>query len=198
MYTDEIYKRSMGMRYNPDRLRAQVANGMSGYDGGLDRSNGMELSSADLYLEASEDIRGVRLQEIEYELYEHLKEPHPTDEAVETVLMLEVEKTMIKEEIAIEVVTNNPLDTERLMHELESLNNDRAEAIKDYLTTNLMEHGAKGAPVDAEMYEEARLLGEFIADANPGETPEGLVEVAKAMKAAIIARIDLNHALSIA
>lgn len=196
MNQDHLYNRAMGLRYDPERVRRAVASGVVGYDGPLDRSNGFELEASDLYLESVDDGRNYRLQEIEFELYERFRDPTPSEESIEAVLMLEVEKTMLKEEIAIEVVANNPLDTERLMAELEKLHNDRAEALKDYLVVNLMEKGMNGAPVDEEMYKEAELLGQFIAEANPDKTPEGLVQVAKAMKEAIAARIELNQVLA--
>lgn len=196
MDQDHLYNRAMGLRYDPERAHRAVASGVVGYDGPLDRSNGFGLEGSDLYLETAGDERESRLGDIELELYELFKDPTPSEEVVEAVLMLEVEKTMLKEEIAIEVVANNPLDTERLMKELEKLQDDRVEALKDYLTLNLMEEGMKGAPIDEEMFEEADLLSRFIAVANPEKTPQGLVDVAKAMKEAIVARIELNRVLT--
>ncbi len=193
MYQDHLYNRAMGLRYDPERARRAVANGVVGYDGPLDRSNGFEEEMADFHMEVLGDDREYRLSEIELELYELFRDPSPSEESIEAVLMLEVEKTMIKEEIAMEVVANNPLDTKRLMTELEKLHDDRVEALKDYLTLNLMEHSLDGAPIDEEMYQEAELLGEFIAVANPEKTSQGLVDVAKAMKDAIVARIELNR-----
>jgi len=42
MYTDEVYNRSMGLRYDPARIHHEVDNGVVGYDGELDRHNGLE------------------------------------------------------------------------------------------------------------------------------------------------------------
>ncbi len=42
MDQDHLYHRSLGMTYDIERAHAEIANGTSGYDGGYDRSNGLE------------------------------------------------------------------------------------------------------------------------------------------------------------
>lgn len=197
---DPVYKASLGYPVDAEERAFDIESGTSGYTEPLDRENGFELSADDLYIEAHEvvaiDPREARIQEINFEIYTLSFEVEPTDQSIEDMLLLEVEKTMLAEEIAYELVSNNPIDTERLMNELTKLDTERAEGVKDYLVTSLMEHGENGAPVDAEMYNEAAILGQYIADANPETTSEGLVAIAEAMQAAIAARSELNHVLA--
>lgn len=179
MYTDELYKRSLGMSYDFERAQREVANGVAGYTGDFDRSNGFEPIDADLHIEG---VRGsenaFRIQEIEIELAELLDKRQVTVEDVEKQLLLEAEKVV------------------RLEAEVESLlqqDSIRAEALKDLFMTQLMSRAEAGQPIDAEMFAEFDELAVTIAEQNPELDADGLLRVADAMEALIVAQLTLEQ-----
>ena len=179
MYSDQLYKRSLGMRYDPDALQREIANGVSGYTGKADHSNGFELAPSDLYVEtvhASDNAQ--RLQEIEFELASMLSQHEISNEEVEQLLLLEAEKVV------------------RLEAEVEELlagDSQRAGALKDIFMTRLMERAEAGQPIDAEMFAESGELAEHIAEQYPGHDSAGLVEIAERMEALIVAQLTLEQ-----
>lgn len=179
MNSDQLYRRSLGMRYDPDMLRRELANGVSGYTGDFDRSNGFERSPSDLYMVVSETTEnGTRLQEIEFELAALLDQRELGVEDVEQLLLLEAEKVVRLEAEVEELLSDDP---------------ERALALKDLFMTRLMQRAEAGQPIDAEMFAESDELASLIAQQYPEHDSAGLVEVAERMEELIIAQLRLEQ-----
>lgn len=179
MYSDQLYKRSLGMSYDPELLRREVDNGVSGYTGDVDRSNGFELQPSDLYVETVPvSDNAYRLQEIEFELAGLLDQAELNDEDIEQLLLLEAEKVVRLEAEVEELLAEEP---------------QRAQALKDLFMTRLMERAQAGQPIDAEMFAESGELADVIAEQYPDRDAAGLVEIAERMEALIIAQLTLEQ-----
>jgi hypothetical protein len=48
MYQEEAYRSGLGQTYDRETRLREIANGTSGYDGGIDRSNGLEKDEGSL------------------------------------------------------------------------------------------------------------------------------------------------------
>lgn len=179
MYTDELYKRSMGMRYDPERARLEAANGTAGYTGEPDRGNGFELDASDLYVQTSEtSANASRLQEIELELALLFDIRELTTEEIERQLLLEAEKVVRLENEVDELLAADPA---------------RAQKLKDLFMSQLIERAEAGEPVDAEMFVESDELASVITEQHPGLDADGLVRVAETMQALIRAQLVLER-----
>jgi hypothetical protein len=179
MENDHLYKRSLGQRYDPERLHVEVENGLAGHDGLLDRVNGFEQTPSDLFIEtAVPDENGFRLQEIEYELSELLSEKEPSVETIERLLLLEAEKVVRLEAEVEALLHDNPL---------------RGQALRDLFMTQLMDRAEAGQPVDAEMFHESDALAQTIIEQHPELDAHGLLEVAQRMEALIMAQLTLER-----
>ena len=179
MYSDQVYKRSLGMRYDADALRREIASGVAGYTGDFDRTNGFEQTASDLYVETAPASESeIRLQEIEFELAGLLNESILTDETVEQVLLLEAEKVVRLEEQVEELLAGDSV---------------RAQALKDLFMTRLIERAEAGQPVDGEMFAESDELATHIATQYPEQSSADLVEIAERMEALIVAQLTLEQ-----
>lgn len=179
MYSDQLYKRSLGMRYDPDALQREIANGVTGYTGDFDRSNGFEQVASDLFVETMPGSDNeIRLQEIEFELAALLDQREISNEEVEQLLLLEAEKVVRLEAEVEELLADEPR---------------RAGALKDIFMTRLMERAEAGQPIDAEMFTESGELADLIAEQYPERDSAGLVEIAERMEALIIAQLTLEQ-----
>lgn len=178
MITDEIYNRSMGYRFDPDRLHEQLANGTAGYDDEFDRDNGMTLDASDLYIESSSaDENTYRLQEIEFELATLLNNDVISNETAQELVLLEAEK-----------IIRLGKWTEGLMAE----DPESATVLRDLFATQLMERAEAGQPVDAEMFVELDKLAYEIAAQNSHLDTEGFIELYESMEALIKAQLVLD------
>jgi len=174
MISDEIYNRSMGFRFDPDRLRDQLANGTSGHDDELDRSNGMALDASDLYIESSRaDENTYRLQEIEFELASLLNQDALSNETAQDLALLEAETIIRLGEWSEGLIAED---------------SESAIVLRDLFATQLIERAEAGQPVDAEMFVELDKLAYEIAAQNSHLDTEGFIELYESMEALIKAQ----------
>ena len=174
---DQLYRRSLGLRYDPELARREIANG---YSVGHDRTeqfdpseSGFELNPSDLYMgEVSGTVNAQRLQEIEYELsMEFISD----DERA----VLEAEKVVRLEQ--------------RRLDELAQEHPKYAGAVQEWLEremTNLIE---SNVPIDDEMLVEAEILDQIIAEANEENEEQPLLKIAQVMKEVIEAQHVLQE-----
>lgn len=159
---DPIYRRELGLTYDEDARRRAVDNGL----GGRSASEAGEIYSrdgADLYVEQSSgSLNDQRLQDIEYAL---AFETNP-----EQIVVLEAEKIV---------------RTEVRLSEESQLNPKYSQALRDWLMSELDRRLSQGQPVDEDMYIEAEILADFIAEAQADNEDADLIEIAENMKAVI-------------
>ena len=183
---DQLYRRSLGLRYDPELLRREIANG---YSVGHDKSEpftpdepGFELSPSDLYMgEMTGTVNAQRLQEIEYEL--SLDYINDDDRA-----LLEAEKVVRLEQ--------------RRLDELAQEHPKYAEAVQEWLEREMTHLIESNVPIDDEMLVEAEILDQLIAEANEEREDQPLLKIAEVMKEVIEAqhvfkevRAQVEHSL---
>lgn len=191
MNTDEIYKRSLGMRYDAERLQREVANGITGCDGEFDRSNGFN-EHEDLVVEVPEqyryfgysdmDINDERLVRISHELKKIEWRGEWSVEDSERYILLEAERAVRLEQRVIETLRSDPAC---------------GELLQVLLVDELMERLHAGEPVDELMFEEARDLAQEIASQHSTLDSEHVLELFDTMQDAIHAQRDLEQSLAI-
>lgn len=159
---DPIYRRELGLTYDEDALRRAVDSGLGGRTN-LEQIDQYANDGADLYIEQSNgSLNDYRLQDIEYDL------AFETDP--EQIVLLEAEKIV---------------RTEVRLAEESRLNPKYSRALRDWLMSELDRRLSQGEPVDAEMYVEAEILADFIAEAQADDEDADLIEIAENMKAVI-------------
>lgn len=173
----EIYKRSMGLTYDPDALRHELNNGTAGYDTGYEET----ITSDDYGLSIpapSTLIDSLRNERMQWNMIEATNGGLTAEERDEVVL-LETEIIYREyEQKMSEIVIEHPKYT---WH------------VGQILVERLDEMKEHGHPVDAEMYIEAQHLAEEIVAANPDKDAEELSQIVTTMVGMIQAEYRVRH-----
>lgn len=166
---NELYRRAMGLHFDEERLVHEAANGLSGH--GLEADADVDESSAGEMSEVMTSEYGSALQDTRLALYE-------AELSFEERIVLEAEEVVLAEQVRLEeLALENPIYT---------------SVLQEWLLEELRILAIAGVPIDDEMYTEARVLGEFIAEANDDADDSTLIEIAKEMKALIEAQHHLH------
>ncbi|HET8690341.1 MAG TPA: hypothetical protein VFL81_02800, partial [Candidatus Saccharimonadales bacterium] len=156
---DQHYRRSLGLTYDESAYFRETANGLGG-NSPEDAQEPFTKDGSDLYLESvNGSLNDQLLQDIEYAL------SFETDP--EEIVILEAEK-IVRTEI-------------RLAKESQ-VNPKYSHALREWLFNELDRRMASGEPVDDEMYVEAEILADFIAEAQADEEDADLIQIASDMK----------------
>lgn len=177
MHTDEMYNRTMGYHYDPERLHTQLGGGTAGQDGKFDRENGFTLTGSDLYIETSTDQSTYRLQEIEFEVASIFESREISHEMAQELVLLETEKIIRLGTKTQELMARDP---------------ESMTVLRDLFTTHLMDRAEAGAPVDAEMFIELDKLACEIARQNDHLDTAGFIELYENMEALIRAQLVID------
>lgn len=175
---DQLYRRSMGFRYDPELLKREIANGYSvGHTAAPElaqHENGFAMDESDLFIQAEGSENAIRLQEIEYEL---AFETSDDERAV-----LEAEKIVRLEQ--------------RRLDELAEQHPRYADALQEWLETEMQHLIETNVPIDDEMLAEAEILDQIIAETREEQEDQPLIKIAKVMKDVIEAQHQLEEVRS--
>lgn len=169
----EVYKRSLGMTYNPRALEVELGGGTSGYD-----LQPVEVIEDDLRIETpTSQLDTLRNERMQWNMVEAVNGGLSEDELAErTLLEAEIVLREYEEKMA-EIVTVHPKYT----WHVGQIIIDRLDVMK-----------AQGHPVDAEMYIEAQELADEIVASNPDKNAEELGQIVEIMVGMIQAEYQVR------
>ncbi|HET7630322.1 MAG TPA: hypothetical protein VFK03_03020 [Candidatus Saccharimonadales bacterium] len=154
---------SLGRPVDDDRLHWEAAAQGFGGNSSEAMQEGFVEDGSDLYIEQTNGSRNDQLlQDIEYAL--------SIETDPESIVVLQAEKIV---------------RTEIRLAEESQINPKYSRALREWLMSELDHRAAEGQPVDAEMYVEAEILADFIAEAQADEEDADLIQIAEHMKAII-------------
>lgn len=160
----------MGYSYDPDALEREIANGFAIRDNGPREEEPMTESDL-LFVEVTGSDNDIRLQDIEFELAQDIT---PSERIV-----LEAEKTVRLEQRRLdELAEEHPL---------------YANALQQWLMSEMQRLLATDAPIDDEMVAEAEILDHIIAEVSAEHEEQPLIKLAEVMKNVIEARNTLEE-----
>lgn len=174
---EQIYRRSMGLTYDSDLLAREVANGVGSSEPleaemtGFSMEDGSDLYEGEFEVSHAHDPR---LRELQLEIGTYMMLPEHDELESAHLALLSAEQIVLIEE--------------KRLDELSEEFPEAAELLQEKLFAKLHEMESAGKPVDDQMYVEAEILAEMIANANEAlNTPEVLA-IAEEMLALINAR----------
>ena len=171
----EIYKRSLGMTFNPRALELELANGTAGYEVVTD-----EIITDDLSIDVRElsRVEQLRSELMEWHMYEVANGGLDEADRAEVVL---IETEIVFREYE-EKMTELAIEHPRYSGHVGKILTDRLDAL-----------AAFGHQVDPEMYVEAQELAEEIVAANPEKNAQELSQIVETMVGMIQAEYKMRQ-----
>lgn len=168
---DQLYRRSMGFRYDPEALEREIASGYAVRARTEPTEDDPPTASDLIVMEIDGSENDLRLQDIEFELAQGIT---PAERAV-----LEAEKVVRLEQ--------------RRLDQLAEEHPRSANALQDWLMNEMQRLVVADVPIDDEMLAEAEILDEIIAEVRAEtDDDEPLIRIAEVMRNLIAARKALE------